>query len=95
MPNSILVSIVCLVSLAEMEVMGVVVSLSNLSQPDEGKSWKSFTVLILFGALCVCKRTFQEQKNGGTLDVLAPGDCSLDLSRTRDYCHRTPSVDRS
>ena len=43
-----LVFIVCLVSLAEMEMMGVVVSLSNFSQPDEGNSWKSFNVLILF-----------------------------------------------
>ena len=50
LPNSILVfMIVCLVSLAKLEVMGVVVSLPNLSQPDEGNSWKSFTVLIWFG----------------------------------------------
>ena len=44
-----LVFIVCLVSLAEMEMMGVVVSLSNLSQPDEGDLWTSFTLLIISG----------------------------------------------
>ena len=42
----------------------------------------------------VVKEQFRKRLNSGTLDGLAPGDCSLDQSRTRDYCHRTPGFQK-
>ena len=88
--------------LVEVQVVSVVVSLSNLGQPDEIQLRSQEKSLIdhFVSKRRNGQRKFQEgDKLGdppsgpGTLGVLAPEDCSLGQSRTRGCCHHTPGFD--
>ena len=97
LPELVLVSKICVVPLVpvKVQVMGVVVSLSNFGQPDEGNSDPGKSQLA-----CLTIK-FEAEFQGGvillhdihTLGVLDPGDCSLGQSRTKGYCRHTPGFD--